>query len=92
MSVCIKCRRPLRIASPDGYGPVCRKTAAAIPVPAYEPDLFGLDLDRAFDAAQFQVDLRIAVMAAEAYIAVAHGFRAARERLLGWEVRHADQA
>jgi hypothetical protein len=82
---CIKCHRPLRLASPDGYGPVCRK--AVRPVPAYERDLFPYDLDRAFSAASSGVQVHIDAMAAEAYIAVRDGFRAARERLLGWEVR-----
>ena len=37
MSYCIKCHRPLRLPSPDGYGPVCRKAAKPIP----SADLFG---------------------------------------------------
>jgi hypothetical protein len=43
MTHCIKCNRPLRLPSPDGYGPVCRK-AAAKPIPA--EDLFGFNPDR----------------------------------------------
>lgn len=38
MTNCAKCRRPLRLPSHDGLGPVCRrKSAAAIPA----ADLFG---------------------------------------------------
>lgn len=86
MSVCIKCHRPLRIASPDGYGPVCRKTAA-VPVPAHERDLFGYDLDKAIHAASYRVQVHINSMAAEAHVVLWHKFAEARERLLGWEAR-----
>lgn len=84
--VCIKCHRPLRIASPDGYGPVCRKTAA-VPVPAHDRDLFGYEIEKGILAARFVVQVQIEAMGAEAYIAVARQFRAARARLLGWEAR-----
>lgn len=87
MTICARCHRPLRIASATGFGPVCSKKVSAQPVPAHERDLFGYDLDLAADGALFRVELRIAVMAAEARIAVRDGFRRARVELLGWEAR-----
>jgi hypothetical protein len=53
MTHCIKCNRPLRLPSPDGYGPVCRKTAKPTPIPSvdlfgFRPEVFARELaDRA---------------------------------------------
>lgn len=87
MNICSRCHRPLKRPTETGMGPVCSKAAAAVPVPAHERDLFGYDLDKAQHAASYRVKVHVEAMAAEAYIAVRDGFRAARERLLGWEVR-----
>jgi hypothetical protein len=38
MTHCSACHRPLRLPSPDGLGPVCRRNRAA---PASAADLFG---------------------------------------------------
>lgn len=87
MTTCTRCHRPLKRPTETGMGPVCAKATKAQPVAAVDRDLFGYDVDKAWFAASYRVQVHINSMAAEAYIAVAHGFQAARERLLGWEVR-----
>lgn len=87
MTTCTRCHRPLKRPTETGMGPVCAKAAKAVPVPAHERDLFGYDVDKGLHAARYRVQVHIESMAAEAYIAVRDGFRAARERLLGWEAR-----
>jgi hypothetical protein len=62
MTCCIKCHRPLRLPSPDGYGPVCRKAI----VQSTERDLFGFDIDRASEAACKRVVDFVASLAATA--------------------------
>lgn len=85
--ICYRCHRPLKHASASGLGPVCERRSKVQPVPPHERDLFGYDMDKALHAASYRVQVHIDSMAAEAYIAVRNGFRGARERLLGWEVR-----
>lgn len=88
-SYCIDCHRQLKKPSPTGRGPVCERKAKAKPVPAYEPDLLPYDVENGIHAARYLVQVHIKQMAADAYMDVRDGFRAARERLLGWEVRNA---
>lgn len=76
---CAKCFRPLRLPSPDGYGPVCRKAVA--PISDGGRDLFGFDIERAAEGAMFRLELRIDTMAADARRAVRARFQLARERL-----------
>jgi hypothetical protein len=76
---CFACHRPLKNASPDGYGPVCRKNAK--PAPTGERDLFIPEIQTSCEAALFRVELRIAVMAMQARDAVRDGFKAARKAL-----------
>lgn len=78
MTYCRKCHRPLRLPSPDGYGPVCRKTVPA--VPTVERDLFGYDIAKAAESARERVRACIESMTVEAHAAVRAAFRAARVR------------
>ena len=62
MTSCLKCRRPLRLPSPDGLGPKCRKAAkSALPASdlfGFRPEVFAqqqadkarIDIARAFAA------------------------------------------
>lgn len=84
MTVCTKCHRPLKNASPTGMGPVCSRRAQAQPVPDHERDLFGYDLDKAVHAARYRLQVHIDSMAAEASMAVRKEFHRARVLLLGW--------
>lgn len=82
MSYCIKCHRPLRLPSPDGYGPVCRKTAK--PLPTVDRDLFGFDVPAAARAAVERIVVHVQQLAIEAHVAVRREFAAARRRLGIW--------
>jgi hypothetical protein len=70
MTHCIKCNRPLRLPSPDGYGPVCRK-AAAKPLPAAE-DLFG-----------FRPEVFAQERCGALSVELVHDFAALRQRRMG---------
>lgn len=82
MTTCTRCHRPLKRPTETGMGPVCAKASKAQPVPAHDRDLFGFEVEKGIAAARYRVQVQIEASAAEAYIAVAHQFRAARERLL----------
>ena len=82
MTHCINCGRTLKNATETGMGPVCARRAKAVPVPDHDRDLFGYDIEKAVQAAQYRVGVHIAVMAEDASQAVRRGFRAARERLV----------
>jgi hypothetical protein len=84
MTVCIRCKRPLRLPAVNGLGPVCAKRSAQ-PAPArVERDLFGYDIEAATDAAYLQVLLGIEIAAAEAQAAIRAQFHIARVRLGVW--------
>lgn len=81
--ICARCHRALKNAPKDGnLGPKCAKLTA--PVPAVGRDLFGYDIDAAVESALFQVHGLIESRAAEARIALRHGFAAARRRAGVW--------
>lgn len=79
MSYCVNCHRPLRLPTPDGLGPKCRKTAK--PIPEVERDLFGFDVPAAALAAVERLRALIEASAAGARIELRHEFAAARRRL-----------
>jgi hypothetical protein len=86
MTCCANCGRTLKnepvMLGGLAYGPKCAKSAH--PVPAVGRDLFGYDIDAAVESALFQVHGLIESRAAEARIALRHGFAAARRRLMVW--------
>jgi hypothetical protein len=82
MPYCVKCHRPMKQASPDGYGPVCRRTVKAIQ--AVERDLFGFDVPAACAAASERVRVHVEGLAVDAVMALRHSFAAARRRLGVW--------
>ena len=84
MTVCIRCRRPLKQPTETGMGPVCARAVRAQPVPEHERDLFGYDIDKAVHAARYRLQVQVEVAAAEAHMAVRKGFHGARVLLLGW--------
>lgn len=84
MSICQRCRRPIKDATRwGGLGPVCAKLAT--PLPAVERDLFGYDIDAAALAAQVRLAEFIDARTALALYEVRQGFKAARARV--WEAR-----
>jgi hypothetical protein len=87
MNRCLKCHRPLKSPTPTGMGRICAAKVAAVPMPDHERDLFGYEVEKGLAAARYRLQVHIESMAAEAYVAVRDAFRAARERLLGWEPR-----
>lgn len=84
MTVCSRCKRPLKNPTETGMGAVCARKTAAQPVPAHDRDLFGYDIDKAMHAASYRVQVHIDGMAAEAHMALRRGFRAARVALGVW--------
>jgi hypothetical protein len=82
MSYCVRCHRPLRLPSVDGYGPVCRKTIQ--PIPVCDRDLFGYDIERGVTAAIERLRVCIESLAVDALMAVRHEAAAARRRLGVW--------
>lgn len=74
MTVCQRCNRPLKRPTDTGLGPVCARRA---PPPAIEPDLFGVDAERALESVRSLVEFR----ADEAHRAVKVEFQKARERM-----------
>lgn len=78
---CTWCHRPLKHATETGMGPVCSRRFAA-PVPAYERDLFGFDIDKAVHAAEYRLQVRLDASVLAAQMGIRHGFLRARERLL----------
>lgn len=82
MSYCANCHRPLRLPSPDGLGPKCRKTAK--PIPEVGRDLFGFDVAASCEAALERLRLHIEASAAGARIGLRSEFAAARRRLGVW--------
>jgi hypothetical protein len=50
----------------------------------HERDLFGFDIDKAVEAAQYRLSAHIRSMAIDAHIAVRRQFRQARVRLGVW--------
>jgi hypothetical protein len=70
MTHCSACHRPLRLPSPDGLGPVCRRNRAA---PASAADLFG-----------FRPEVFAQELADKALAEIGSGFAAARRRLGVW--------
>lgn len=81
MTHCTNCGRSMKAASPTGLGPVCARKAKAVPVPDHDRDLFGYDIEKAVAAAQYRLEVHVAVLVEDAHQAVRRGFRAARERL-----------
>jgi hypothetical protein len=82
MTHCIKCHRPMKHASPSGMGPVCAKRSE--PPPVHERDLFGFDVAKAAEAAQYRIGVHIRSIVIEAHIAVRRAFRDARVRAGVW--------
>ena len=76
MTHCAKCHRPLRLPSPDGLGPVCRRKVA----PAV--DLFTPRLDADEAAARVAVRRVIEAAAVRALLALSAAFAAARRRVI----------
>lgn len=76
MTSCLKCRRPLRLPSPDGLGPVCRRKVAP------SVDLFTPRLDADEAAARAAVSSVIDVAAVRALLALSAAFAAARRRVM----------
>lgn len=84
MTVCIRCRRPLKAPTATGMGPVCARAARAQePVP-HERDLFGYDIEKAAGAARERVRVFIEAAAADALMETRRQFRVQRSVLLGW--------
>jgi hypothetical protein len=84
VTVCIRCKRPLRLPAVNGLGPVCAKLSAQ-PAPArVERDLFGYDIAKAAEAAHALVKVAIEAAVADAHAAIRSQFRAARVRLGVW--------
>lgn len=81
MTHCTNCGRALKNATETGMGPVCARRAKAVPVPEHDRDLFGYDIEKAVQAARYQLEVYVAVLVEDAHQAVRRGFRAARERL-----------
>lgn len=82
MSYCLRCHRPLRLPSVDGYGPVCRRTVK--PIPEVGRDLFGFDVPAAALAAMERLRAHIEGLAVDARLTLRHEFAAARRRLGVW--------
>lgn len=83
MTVCVRCHRPLKHPTESGMGRVCAAKSAP-PVVSAGRDLFGMNLDADIAAAQYRVRTYVEILAAEAHMAVKHGFAAARRRLGLW--------
>lgn len=78
MTHCIKCRRPMKHATPTGMGPVCAK-AAGKPVPTeHDRDLFGYDTAKAEQAARERLRVWIEVLTLDVEMANRQAFRLAR--------------
>lgn len=83
MTVCIRCRRPLKNPTATGMGPVCaRATKAQEPAPV-DRDLFGYDIDRATLVARERVGVTILLAVARAQVAVRELYHAKCAELLG---------
>jgi hypothetical protein len=76
MSYCIKCHRPLRLPSPDGLGPVCRRKVAL------SVDLFTPRIEADEAAARVAVRRVIEAAAVRALLALSAAFAAARRRVI----------
>jgi hypothetical protein len=74
----------MKAPTATGMGKVCTAKEKVQPVPAYERDLFGYDVDKAVHAAAYRLGVLIASAATEAHIDVAHAFSEARRRLGVW--------
>lgn len=62
MTICLRCRRPLKHPTPSGLGPVCAK--AVPPLEPGVPDLFPYDLDRLVHEARQRLEAFINASAA----------------------------
>jgi hypothetical protein len=82
MTHCIKCRRPMKHPTESGMGPVCEKRSP--PMPTYERDLLGYDIDRACEVAIARIAVVITIVSTEAHIQTRRDFAAARRRLGVW--------
>jgi hypothetical protein len=80
---CTRCKRPLKVASPSGLGPVCYAKAGK-EIPTVERDLLGFDVPAAAAAACERVRVHIEIAAVDALMAVKHQAVAARRRLGVW--------
>ena len=80
---CTRCKRPLKIASESGLGPVCFAKAGKA-IPAHERDLFGFSISKAAESARERVRVHIEIAAVEAVMAIKHQAVAARRRLGIW--------
>ncbi|HWH73077.1 MAG TPA: hypothetical protein VNV16_02300 [Methylibium sp.] len=72
----------MKRATESGMGPVCERRSA--PLPTYERDLLGYDVDRAVEVARERVRIVIESAVVEAHIQVRRQFVAARKRLGVW--------
>lgn len=77
MTHCIRCHRPMKAPSPDGYGPKCRRIATAA---LAERDLFGHDIPSATKAAIERVRVCIEMATVDAKMAIRYAAAAARRR------------
>jgi hypothetical protein len=75
---CIVCHRPMKAATPDGLGPVCRKRAT--PIPKVERDMFGYDIAAAEEEARRTLAVLIEQQSLAAHFHVRAAFRAAKVR------------
>ena len=80
---CTRCKRPLKIASASGLGPVCFAKAGK-EIPTVERDLLGFDVPAAVCAARERVRVHIEIAAVDALMAIRHQAVAARRRLGVW--------
>lgn len=78
MTVCLRCRRPLKYPTASGLGPVCAK--AGLLLQDTGRDLFPYDLDRAVHAARQRLEAYIDALAAMHLREIRRGFADTRSR------------
>lgn len=81
MTVCLRCRRPLKNPTPTGLGPVCAKVGQSLG--PGERDLFPYDIDRMVHEARLRLEAFIHASAERHQHAISVAFAEATIRLTG---------
>lgn len=82
MTHCIRCHRPLKRPSASGMGRICESRST--PLPQYERDLLGYDVDRACEVARERIGIAIEAATVDALMATRKAFAQAKKRLGVW--------